>query len=60
MLRTILSPCLPIICLVAPLFVALSPLASEVPDEAVPQEVEQQPSGETRLPLRELRLFTHG
>jgi len=62
MLRTILSPCLPILCLVAPLFVSVSSLASEVTDDPVDETVsldtEQQSSDESRLPLRELRLFT--
>ncbi len=62
MLRTLLSPCLPILCLVAPLFVSVSSLASEVTedpaDETVSLETEQQSSDESRLPLGELRLFT--
>ena len=55
MLRTLLSPCLPILCLVAPLFVSVSSLASEVTedpaDETVSLETEQQSSDESRLPL---------
>lgn len=62
MLRTLLSPGLPTLCLVALLFVSLSPLASEVTagaiDETVSLEAQQQSSNESRLPLRELRLFT--